>query len=78
MLVSGERLLEGIVERVLRFVRTCANRHEGARTNASASSLIRVAAELPNQLWQIDAAHWSLAGARSVEISYHNARRVGP
>ncbi len=36
VLVSGERLLEGIVERVLRFVRTCANRHEGARTNASA------------------------------------------
>jgi hypothetical protein len=42
------------------------------------SSLIRFAAELPNQLWQIDAAHWSLAGARSVEISYHNAWRVGP
>ena len=36
LLISGERLLEGIVERVLRFVRTCANRHEGARTNARA------------------------------------------
>jgi transposase InsO family protein len=32
------------------------------------SSFIRFAAELPNQLWQIDATHWSLAGERSVEI----------
>ncbi|TMC02025.1 MAG: transposase [Chloroflexi bacterium] len=32
------------------------------------SSLHRFAAALPNQLWQIDATHWSLAGERSVEI----------
>jgi transposase InsO family protein len=32
------------------------------------SSFIRFAADLPNQLWQIDATHWSLAGERSVEI----------
>ena len=32
------------------------------------SSLIRFAAELPNQLWQIDATHWTLAGERSIEI----------
>ncbi len=32
------------------------------------SSLIRFAAELPNQLWQIDATHWMLAGERSIEI----------
>lgn len=32
------------------------------------SSLHRFEAQLPNQLWQIDATHWSLAGERSVEI----------
>ena len=32
------------------------------------SSLIRFAAELPNQLWQIDATHWTLAGERGIEI----------
>jgi transposase InsO family protein len=32
------------------------------------SSFIRFEAALPNQLWQIDATHWSLAGERSVEI----------
>src|SRR5204863_952690 len=32
------------------------------------SSFIRFEAELPNQLWQIDATHWSLAGERAVEI----------
>src|SRR5439155_22961479 len=32
------------------------------------SSLHRFAAALPNQLWQTDATHWSLAGERSVEI----------
>src|SRR6266511_6325908 len=32
------------------------------------SSFIRFEAKLPNQLWQIDATHWSLCGERSVEI----------
>jgi len=32
------------------------------------SSLIRFAAELPNQLWQIDATHWALADTSPVEI----------
>jgi len=32
------------------------------------SSFIRFEAELPNQLWQTDATHWSLAGERAVEI----------
>jgi transposase InsO family protein len=32
------------------------------------SSFIRFEAELPNQLWQIDATHWLLAGERAVEI----------
>lgn len=32
------------------------------------SSFIRFEAQLPNQLWQIDATHWSLAGERAVEI----------
>jgi transposase InsO family protein len=32
------------------------------------SSFIRFEAALPNQLWQIDATHWSLAGERGVEI----------
>lgn len=32
------------------------------------SSLIRFAAELPNQLWQLDATHWALADGGSVEI----------
>jgi len=32
------------------------------------SSFIRFAAELPNQLWQTDATHWSLADGSSVEI----------
>ena len=32
------------------------------------SSFIRFEAQLPNQLWQIDATHWSLAGERSIEI----------
>lgn len=32
------------------------------------SSFIRFEAQLPNQLWQIDATHWLLAGERSVEI----------
>jgi transposase InsO family protein len=32
------------------------------------SSLIRFVAELPNQLWQIDATHWALADGSPVEI----------
>lgn len=32
------------------------------------SSFIRFAAELPNQLWQTDATHWSLADGSPVEI----------
>src|SRR2546428_1953937 len=32
------------------------------------SSLIRFQAELPNQLWQIDATHWALADGSPVEI----------
>jgi transposase InsO family protein len=32
------------------------------------SSFIRFEAALPNQLWQIDATHWALAGERAVEI----------
>ncbi|MFN2521359.1 MAG: integrase core domain-containing protein, partial [Candidatus Limnocylindria bacterium] len=32
------------------------------------SSFIRFEAELPNQLWQTDATHWSLAGGVAVEI----------
>jgi transposase InsO family protein len=32
------------------------------------SSFIRFVAALPNQLWQIDATHWSLAEERAVEI----------
>jgi len=32
------------------------------------ASFIRFAAELPNQLWQIDATHWSLADGSAVEI----------
>jgi transposase InsO family protein len=32
------------------------------------SSFIRFEAQLPNQLWQIDATHWMLAGERAVEI----------
>ena len=32
------------------------------------SSLIRFAAELPNQLWQTDATHWTLADGSAVEI----------
>src|SRR5712691_7244404 len=32
------------------------------------SSLHRFAAELPNQLWQIDATHWALADGSPVEI----------
>ena len=32
------------------------------------SSFIRFEAQLPNQLWQIDATHWSLAGERGIEI----------
>lgn len=32
------------------------------------SSFIRFEAALPNQLWQIDATHWTLAGERSIEI----------
>ena len=32
------------------------------------SSFIRFEAELPNQLWQTDATHWSLADGSSVEI----------
>ena len=32
------------------------------------SSLHRFEAALPNQLWQIDATHWSLAGERGIEI----------
>jgi transposase InsO family protein len=32
------------------------------------SSFIRFEAALPNQLWQIDATHWSLTGERGVEI----------
>src|SRR5579859_2824552 len=32
------------------------------------SSLIRFAAELPNQLWQTDATHWALADGGGVEI----------
>jgi transposase InsO family protein len=32
------------------------------------SSFIRFEAQLPNELWQTDATHWSLAGERSVEI----------
>jgi transposase InsO family protein len=32
------------------------------------SSLIRFAAELPNEMWQADITHWQLSGARHVEI----------
>ena len=32
------------------------------------SSLLRFVAELPNQLWQTDATHWTLAGGSAVEI----------
>jgi transposase InsO family protein len=32
------------------------------------SSLIRFVAELPNELWQIDATHWALADGSPVEI----------
>jgi len=32
------------------------------------SSLIRFVAELPNQLWQLDATHWALADGGRVEI----------
>ena len=32
------------------------------------SSLIRFAAELPNEMWQADITHWRLAGNRHVEI----------
>jgi len=32
------------------------------------SSMIRFAAELPNQLWQTDATHWALADGSAVEI----------
>ncbi|MBU6422914.1 MAG: helix-turn-helix domain-containing protein, partial [Chloroflexi bacterium] len=32
------------------------------------SSLIRFAAELPNECWQTDMTHWSLAGGRGCEV----------
>ena len=32
------------------------------------SSLIRFAAELPNECWQSDMTHWTLAGGRPVEV----------
>lgn len=32
------------------------------------SSFIRFAAELPNEMWQTDTTHWSLAGGSGVEI----------
>ena len=32
------------------------------------SSFIRFAADLPNELWQTDATHWSLSRGRGVEI----------
>jgi Integrase core domain len=32
------------------------------------SSLIRFCAELPNEMWQADLTHWSLAGGQGVEI----------
>src|SRR5207253_6050946 len=32
------------------------------------SSFIRFEAQLPNELWQTDATHWTLAGGATVEI----------